>query len=104
VVAEYENGGELDFDTAHGGRQFEILVIAVFVLWISSAVYYRREIRAKWRLWRLRNGHGTLDSELVEHLFFRVAGPGGEGRATRVPAQTWREWGRTFQIPTADPS
>jgi len=82
-----------------GEGSAKLWVIAVFVLWISSAVYSRREIRAKWRVWRLRNGHGTLDSELVEHLFFRVADLAGKGKARRVPAQTWREWARNLPDP-----
>jgi len=81
-----------------GSSQFWLF--AVLVLWILSAVYYRRELRARWRVWRLRNGHGALDSELVEHLFFRVARLAGRGKPSRVPAQTWREWARDLPDPT----
>jgi hypothetical protein len=74
-------------------------LMAVFVLFVSSAAYYRREFRSQWQIWRFRNGRGQLDRELIEHLFFRVARLAERRKISRVPAQTWREWARNLPDP-----
>ena len=73
--------------------------MAVLVLFVSTAVYYRREFRSQWQIWRFRKGRGQLDRELIEHLFFRVARLAEHRKISRVPAQTWREWARKLPDP-----
>ena len=74
-------------------------LMAVLVLFLSTAVYYRREFRSQWQIWRFRNGRGQLDRELIEHLFLRVARLAEHRKISRVPAQTWREWARKLPDP-----
>ncbi len=86
------------FSNAFSLRLKSLLKAAWFwllaILTAAGVIAYgqRRVIRTAWQIYRLRRGHGTLDSDIIERMFYRAARMAAEKDAGREPAQTWREW------------
>ncbi len=66
---------------------------AVFGLVVLGFAFRnRREIRTRWKIWRLGSGKGTADLDVVIRMFYRAAALAAPRAAARKPHQTWREW------------
>lgn len=75
------------------------LAAAAIVL-SGAAVKHRRRLRTYVRIWRLRQGHGAVNQDIVEQMFYRAARLVERRVAKRLPAQTWREW--IFGLPDSN--
>jgi len=67
--------------------------LSVAFLLVGRTVWkHRRQMKTYLHIWQLRRGHGEVNRDVVEQLFYRAARL-AEGRAgKRKPAETWREW------------
>lgn len=74
-------------------------VLAAVILSLA-AIKQRRTLGTLIRIWRLRQGRGAVNEDVVEQLFYRAARLAGRRRASRRPAETWREW--IFGLPDAN--
>jgi hypothetical protein len=69
---------------------FWIFVVATGVG--GSVFTHRRTLRTYLQIWRLRQGRGDINEDVVEELFYRAARLAERRGEKRRPAQTWREW------------
>jgi protein-glutamine gamma-glutamyltransferase len=59
----------------------------------GAAFHNRKTIGVRIRIWRLRQGSGQVNGDVVERLFYRAARLAEQQQAEgRKPTQTWREW------------
>lgn len=60
---------------------------------IGGAAYkHRRRLRTHLQIWRVHQGRGSVDEDVVEQLFYRAARLAERRAQKRRPAETWREW------------
>jgi transglutaminase-like putative cysteine protease len=75
--------------------------ILALVCTLAGAAYkQRRVLRTQFQIWRVRRGHGTVNEDVVERMFYRAARIAEERTRKRRPAETWREW--IFGLPDPD--
>jgi transglutaminase-like putative cysteine protease len=58
----------------------------------GTAFKNRRTLRTYIDIWRLRQGRGEINEDVVEEMFYRAARLAERGGEKRRPAETWREW------------
>jgi protein-glutamine gamma-glutamyltransferase len=59
----------------------------------------KRQLRIQLNIWRLRYGHGEVNQDVIEQMFYRAARIAEGHTGERKPAETWREW--IFGLPDA---
>lgn len=67
---------------------------SVAALFIAAGVIFKhhRWLKTQIQIWRLRQGRGAIDEDVVEQLFYRAVKLAEHKRAKRRPGETWREW------------
>ena len=71
-------------------RGFWALVV-IFILG-GTAYKHRRALRTQLQIWRVRQGRGAVNEDVVEQMFYRAARLAERQTLQRRPAETWREW------------
>ncbi len=76
-------------------RMFDNIAFWTFVTLLAlgiAGLRYRTAIRTQLVIWRLRNGAGTVNDDVIAEMFYRAARLAEREGHRRAPAQTWREW------------
>jgi transglutaminase-like putative cysteine protease len=74
--------------------------LAVIFIIGGTAFRNRRKLRTQLQIWRVRQGRGAVNEDMVEQMFYRAAKLAERRVSGRAPAETWREW--IFGLPDRD--
>jgi len=66
-------------------------VVILFAI-ILAAYKHRRAFRTQLQIWRVRQGRGAVNEDVVEQMFYRATRLAERRNLQRRPAETWREW------------
>ena len=67
-------------------------ITVVLLIAAGTAFHNRKTIAVRLQIWRLRQGSGEVNRDVVERLFYRAARLAEQQVQKRKPAETWREW------------
>jgi hypothetical protein len=74
--------------------------LAVILIIGGTAFRKRRTLRTQLQIWRVRQGRGAVNEDIVEQMFYRAAKLAERRVSQRAPGETWREW--IFGLPDPD--